>query len=296
MPSYFEYIDQGKRTIIDDNTPRYIKSRSVIAGTLSYSLDDSTSHSLTSRQEENLMKLIPDSVRINALCVMTLPLLEGESLIAIQTDVKDEYIGYSVRYPVSGTNIAYIYIYVGRGANVKDINTIRAHLTINLYTRAINVNGNVGLQIFNSNGNIIFNSNSNIMSVRYFYNNPDVIGNKVGNGVYFHNNISVWSEIPNVGIIYRNSETDSVCINNLPGGIIFGGEYSGGGATFCLSGYITFTLSGIGIMFGIGQVNMIYTRYEFAVWTHWIEGDEMPEWTKTYNAQFGKSLCVSIIR
>lgn len=296
MARYFEYIEQGQRAIIDDKTPRYIKSRSVVADTLTYSLDDSTSHALTSRQEQNLMQLIPNNVRIYALCVMTLPLQNGENLISIRTDLQDEYVGYSIRYPVSGTNIAYVYIYVGRGATIKDLNTIRSHLVINIYKRIIDATGNFGLQIFDSNGNIIFNSNASIMSIKYFYNNPDVIGAKIGNGIYFNDNVSVWNEIPNIGIIYRNLPTDSVCINNLPGGIIFGGEYSNGGATFCLSGYITFTASGIGLMFGIGQVNMIYTQYEFVVWAKWMDGEEMPEWTKTYNAQFGKSLCISIIR
>ena len=297
MSNYFEYIEQNSRTLIDDNTARYIKTRSLKASSLAiYVLDDSASHALTGRQEQNLMYLIPNEIRIKKLLVMKLPLLSGENLISLYSDLHDEYIGYSIRYPVVGTNIAYVYIYVGRGASTTDIGTIRQHLTINIYGREIYTGGNVGLQIFNANGEMIFNSNNNIMSVKYFYNNPDIIGNNVGTGIYFYNNCTTWNKIPDIGIIYNPTSAESVCINKLPGGIIWGGNYSGGGATFCISGYITFTSYGVSVMFGIGQMNMIYTQYELAVWTDWLKGNEMPDWTKTYNSQFGKSLCVSIVR
>lgn len=296
MSRYFECSTDSGKTIIDDNTVRYVYSRGTVASGLGYLYDDSGSHGLTSRQEENLMKEIPNDIRIKILCVIPLTLKQGESLIGIRTTLKDPYIGYSVRNPVAGSNTAYIYIYVARGSSVTDIKTVRNVLVIDLYTREISTRGKIGLQVFNQQGNMIFNSNNNIMSIKYFYNNQDVIGNNVGTGDKLFNNCTIWTAIPNLGVIYSPSSTDSVCINNLPGGTIWGGNYSNGGAIFCISGYISFTNAGISVLFGIGQVNIIFTQYELMVYTDWVKGEEMPDWTKTYNAQFGKSLCLSIVR
>ena len=296
MAQYFEYIGSNDRAIIDDATSRYIKSRSVIASSLDSLIDDGGGHGLTARQEENLMYLIPNANRKYMLCVMPLALADGESLVSINTDLVDEYIGYSVRSPISSDNIAYIYIFIGRGATIKDMGLVRSHLIINLYTSVIPPHGNVGLNVFNEKGAMVFNSNNDVMSIKYFYNNLDVTNGNIGTGVYFYNNMAVWNSIPNLGIIYRKEKSDSVCINNLPGGVIFGGNYSAGGATFSISGYISFTPLGISAMFAVGAFNILNTQYEFGIWTDIVSGKEMPEWTKVLNAQFGKSLCVSIVR
>ena len=270
MTSYFECLNNNNKVIIDDINYRYIKSREITASGLTTIDTNYYSYGLSSGTIK-FLEDVPSRNLFATLCRLTCPMNSNEHFIALNTDIYDTSIGYIVRPRIAGSNDAYVYVICSQAAAVTDIETIKAHLKIAFFSNQIPTDGNCGLRIYNSYGNMIFNSDYDIMSIRksVFMNNM----NGAKQSSCHFNTPLTRNEVIGYSDLCDREIGDFCAIQNIPGALYehYQSRYNST-ALFPMTGYITFTSNKIGLNFFIGRLIM-YGGSNFAFDTTMINGD-----------------------
>lgn len=268
MDTYFECTNSSNKVVIDDQKARYVKKREIYATKLATVGLNEYSYGVDSRP--NFLEAVPNKNRFKTLCRLTCPMKDDEILIAINTDLYSNSIGYIVRQKIKNDTNAYIYIICSAEAAQSNINVVKSHLKIAFYTDVIKDDSTFGLQIFDKNKKIIFNSCHDIMSIRSFVFKTNMNGTRSSN-CYFNNPITRNYIIPSEDLC--SFEPGDYCAIQCVPGALYEHEQYYGGAEFLMTGYIVFTGYSIGINYFIGRVLVMNTNNTFGVDLENINGD-----------------------